>query len=797
MKEKNKTAIKFTMMIAWLMLKSFIVMSQQEIDLSGKITSTTSKSLTGATIHILNTNKSAITNDEGRFVIYHVKPGRYMLEISAIGYATSNREIKVNENGNDSLFVILTGAGTKLDEVIVTAQKKEELMQQIPLSISSLSSRQVQEYRLWNNKDITAIVPNLFSSDPGDHRNVTSVRGITTTSYVPAVATYIDGVNQFALDTYIPALIDVERIEVLRGPQGTLYGRNAMGGVINIITKQPANNTSGFAQIDAGNYNQQKYTVGFRAPLVKDKLYFGLAAVFNQRDGFYRNEFNNSSYEKQHSLTGNYYLKYFAGKNWVFNVNLKHHDNRNHGAFPLVGGTDDAAKMEYVLSQNAVTTMVDNTQNASLSANYTGPSFNFSSQTAYQKNYRYYKGPLDGDFSSLDAISVINNYGKPWNNVKAVTEEFKFTSPASSVSAFKWTAGSYLFYQDNPARQGIRYGRDAGLLGVPDSFFTAVNTTQIKSAGFAFFGQGTYNFSGKFDLTFGLRYDYEHQRQNVSGTYQHDPDPAFITTVPDTSAKASFNAFSPKLSISYHLSSNSHLFVTYSRGFRAGGLTPLSSDPSQPPLYPFQPEYSNNYEAGLKNDLFNKSMRFNVYLFYNNTTNAQVPTLILPDGVTITKNTGELVNKGVEFELFSQPVNGLELGYNFGYTHSRFKSLKISQNGGSVDLAGKRQVFTPDITSMLAAQYSYPLGGHQQLKAVVRGEWRYLGTTYFDFANTIRQSPCSIYNLRIGITAKNFELMFWERNAGAKKYITYAYDFGAVRLGDPRTYGVTLMTRFD
>lgn len=797
MKENRSTAMKFAIMISCLLLNGIMVLSQQEIILSGKITGTSSNSIIGASVHLLNTNSIAITNDEGRFVIHHMRAGRYTLQISAIGYASVNRELLLTNSNNDSLSIALPEAGVKLDEVIVTAQKKEELIQTIPLSISAISSRQVQEYRLWNNKDITAIVPNLYSSDPGDHRNVTSVRGITTTSYVPAVATYIDGVNQFALDTYIPALIDVERIEVLRGPQGTLYGRNAMGGVINIITRQPKNNTSGFAQIDVGNYNQQKYTAGFRAPLIKDKLYLGIAAVFNQRDGFYHNDYNNSSYEDQHSFTGNYYLKYFAGKNWVFHINVKHHDNRNQGAFPLVGGPDDAAKMQYSLSQNAVTTMVDNTQNASLSANYSGPSFNFSSKTAYQKNYRYYKGPLDGDFSSLDAVSVINNYGKPWNNVKAVTEEFKFTSPASSLSAFKWTAGSYLFYQDNPARQGIRYGKDAGLLGVPDSFFTAVNITKTKSLGFAVFGQGTYNFSEKFELSFGVRYDYEHQRQHVSGTYQHDPDPEFITTVPDTSATASFNAFSPKLSLNYHFSSNSILFATYSRGFRAGGLTPLSSDPSQPPLYAFKPEYSNNYEAGVKNDLFDKSTRFNVYIFYNNTTNAQVPTLILPDGVTITKNTGKLVNKGAEAELFTQPVKGLELGYNFGYTHSRFKSLKISQNGGSVDLAGKRQVFTPDITSMLAAQYSYPLGGRQQLKAVLRGEWRYLGTTYFDFSNTIRQSPCSIYNLRAGISAKNFEIMFWERNAGGKKYISYAYDFGAVRLGDPRTYGVTLMAKFD
>ncbi len=795
MKARRTHAVNHAILVCYFFLKTMLVLSQQPVSLSGKITDNRSQAIAGATVHLLNSNKLAITDQEGHFSFDNLKAGRYQLEITAIGYATGNRDLLIKNGSNEDIAIPLSDASLKLDEVIVTAQKKEELLQQVPVSISSVSYRQIQEYRLWNSKDLTAIVPNLYLSEPGDHRNVTGMRGITTTSYVPAVATYIDGVNQFGLDTYIPVLIDAERIEVLRGPQGTLYGRNAMGGVVNIITRQPTNQMSGFFQADLGNYNQQKYTVSYKTPLIKDKLYIGAAAVYNQRDGYYHNEFNNRPYDSQHSITGNYYLKYIAGGNWVFNLNVKHHDNRNNGAFPLVAG-DDAAKKQFVLNQNALTTMVDNTQNASFSANYTGGSINFSSQTAFQKNYRYYRAALDGDFSPIDAVAVVNNYGKKWNNVKVFTQEFKLSSPASSESPFKWTAGSYIFYQENPSRQGVRYGMDAPLIGVPDSLFTTVNTTESKNFGVAVFGQATYTIAKKLDVTFGARYDYEHQKQNVSATYQHDPDPTYSTSFPDTAARASFNAFSPKLSLSYQLNGSSMIYATYSRGFRAGGLTTLSSDPSQPPLYPYQPEYSNNYEAGIKNDLFDKSARLNLYFFYSNITNAQVPTLVLPEAVTITKNTGKLISKGVEAELFTQPVKGLEFGYNFGYTHARFESLKISQNGTSVNLAGKHQIFTPEMTSMLTAQYSYALGGRQQLKAVVRGEWKYLGTTYYDLANTIRQSPYNLLNLRAGISARNFEVMLWDRNTTDTRYVAYAYDFGAVRLGDPETYGVTLMVRF-
>ena len=147
-------------------------------------------------------------------------------------------------------------------------------------------------------------------------------------------------------------------------------------------------------------------------------------------------------------------------------------------------------------------------------------------------------------------------------------------------------------------------------------------------------------------------------------------------------------------------------------------------------------------------------------------------------------------------EFAATPLKGFEVEYNFGYTHATYEKLKLSQNGSETDLAGKRQIFTPDVTSMLALQYSYPIGSRQEFKLVVRGEWMYLGTQYFDLANTIEQSPYSLFNTRFGVSTKHIDVMFWCRNIGDEKYIAYAYDFSAVHLGNPRTYGVTLTARF-
>jgi iron complex outermembrane receptor protein len=684
-------------------------------------------------------------------------------------------------------------SAVSLNEVLVTAQKREEPAGKVPLAISVFTANQVQAFRLWNNKDMSGVVPNFYASDPGDGRDVISIRGITTTSYDPAVATYIDGINQFGLDTYIPSLFDIQRIEILRGPQGTLYGRNAMGGVVNIITRQPTNQISGFAEVSAGNHGLQRYAAGFRAPLIKDKLFIGVAGAYEGRDGYYTNEYDQSSYDRQHSYTGNYYLKYLPCARWTVDLNIKHRGNRNHGAFPLVADPAMVFQQPFLLNQNAKTTMVDNTFQSSLSAGYRGRSFNFRTQSSYQQNYRYYQQPIDGDFSPLDAISVINNYGSKWNNIRAYTEDLQFSSAPSS-SSWKWTAGSYWFYQDQPNKQATRYGNDANLLGVGDSLFSTITTTRNHKWGMAFYGQVSYALTEKLNLTGGLRYDYEHQSEHVLGEMQHDPDPTPFVVVPDTSGKVSFHAFSPKLALDYRMGDRSTLYIVYSRGFRTGGLTQLSFMTDQPPLAGYRPEYSSNYELGVKTILLSGKLRVNAAIFYTHINDAQVPTLVLPDAITVTRNTGRLNNRGAEAEISATPFPGLEILYNFGYTHSRYQTLKLAQNGATVDLAGKRQPFTPDITSLLAVQYTYRIGADWRVFA--RGEWKMMGTTYYDLGNTISQSSYSLYNMRCGVSRKQLELALWARNIGDKKYIAYAYDFGAYHLGDPATWGVTLGVRF-
>ena len=745
----------------------------------GSVSDDAGRSIAGVSVHFLNTEVAVVSDTAGHFEIRRLGAGRYIIQLSAVGYTTLAVPVEIGA-GDNSVRFRLSGSLSQLDAVTVTADKKEELLQQVPVSVTAITGRQVEDLRLWDIRDITAIVPNLYSGNSGDGRNVTSIRGITTTSYDPAVATYIDGVNQFSLDTYIPELSDIERIEVLRGPQGTLFGRNAMGGVINIVTKQPTNVTHGFAEADFGNFGLQRYAAGIRGAVVKNVLFAGISGVFSKRDGYYTNDFNGRSFDRQQGLSANYYLKYLPAAGWSVTANLKQQNNANWGAFPLVNSSQEAFARPFHLDQNAVGKMIDNTLDASLAIRHSGAGIDFTSQTAWQHNYRYYTPAVDGDFSAEDAVTIVNDYGHAWNNVRVFTQELRVGSGDSRLKGLNWTAGAYFFSQEEPNKQATHFGAQAGLVGSPDSNFSAIDITKARNTGVAVYGQVSYTVLPKLELLAGVRYDYEHRALNVEGEYQPDGQAALVTT-PDTASALHFSAVSPKLGVKFLVSEHNMLFTTYSRGYRPGGLTQLSTDPTQPPLYPYQPEYSDNIEAGIKTNWLAERLRLNVTVFLTHVSNAQVPTLVLPEAITVTRNTGRLVSRGVEGELAATPVKGLELEYNVGYTDAE-------------EAGGKKPIYTPDVTSMLSAQYSWKLRARGFSKLVIRGEWAYLGREFFDPENTIVQSPYSLLHIRAGISTRYLEVFVWGRNITDKKYIEYAYDFGAVHLGDPGTYGITVKT---
>lgn len=775
----------------------------------GDITTKQGEKIVGASIRILNTNWGTITDAQGKFSLKNISNGTHTLYVSAIGYATIGQTFELKNNEEKTLQLQLIETATSLDEVVVSAEKSEQKAQRVPVAISTITSKQVADYRLWNLKEIMGLVPNFYSDSPGDEKNVASIRGITSASFDQPIAVYLDGVNQFRLSTCIPQLTDIERIEVLRGPQGTLYGRNAMGGVINIITKQPSNKTSGYTELNFGSFGTQRFAVGFKTPLVKNKLFLGANFLTDKRDGYFTNIYNNSNFDTYSSITGNYFLKWIASPKFSATFNVKHFNRRNNGSYALIPYANAADEsLQFKVNYDAIAQDVDDTWYGSAVLNYFGEKVDLTATSGYQTSTRYYKGAIDADvqipfdFQSGDVNSIEISPDNGQNTIKVFSQEIRLNSSAKLESPFKWTLGTYYFNQSYPTKQALLAGRDAEQFGQPGAPYRVITNTASNSFGYAFFGQASYQLTDKLSVTAGLRYDYEDQKLTVGG--QFISGSFFIITQADTSAKTNFSAVSPKLTFSYQKAENQLVYATYSKGYRVGGMSQIGYDPSEAPLVAFKPEFSNNFELGWKGTYFQNLLRANLALFYIDVTNAQIPSLIPSLGFrTATTNAGNFSSKGVEFEVSSTPLKGLQLDASFGTVKATYSKLSVpvttydntgQPNTENKNFQGNYQIQTPNYTALLAGQYSKPLV--KNLEGLLRVEWKSIGKQYFDLPNTLIQDAYGLVNIRAGVSTKNYSLMFWGRNIGNTSYIAYGYNFGAVTMGTPRVLGITLSGRF-
>jgi iron complex outermembrane receptor protein len=779
-----KTFLSFVVLLCTSVFSS----AQHTTLLTGSVRDAAGKAVTSATITVVHTGQQMVTNQQGSFSIPGFGKEDLVVSITADGFSSRLDTFRVGQTRE--WIIILAPSWRELDQVVVSAEKKEASSIQIPGAITSFNTRQIKEMRLWNLSGLSGMVPNLYSAHSGDQRNVTSIRGLATTSYEQAVTTYIDGVSQFNLDTYMPQLFDVERVEVLRGPKGTLYGRNALGGVINVITRKPTNRFKGSVEASTGNFGLKRVGAAVRFPIWKDRLYIGSSALYEENGGYFTNIFIGAKYDRQRQIYGNHYVKYYGGERFIATLNVKHQFNRNGGPFPLAPNLAAAFAEPFKLNQNSTTMMQDDNVNASLSLQYlTSKGLRISGQTAWQQNYRFYRTPVDADFSPLDAISIVNNYGRAFNNVQVVTQEFRVQS--AKDSKVDWTAGAYMFYQDNPVKQGTRFGNQAELLGIPDKNFTLVSTNIGRNNGTALFAQASWPITKNVQLITGLRFDAEKRSMRISGVYQKDPGIEFPTQR-DSAASARFEAVSPKLGLHWKPSDVQSLYLMYSKGFRAGGLTALGSDPSQRPLAGYSPEHSHNIELGWKVQTAENTIRLQTAAFYSFVRRAQVPTLILPDAVTIIRNAGKMDSKGMEVSMEANVLEGLELIYQGGLTDARFTELSLPENDKMKSFDGNSQIFTPSYTSAMISQYSISLSEKNPRRLILRMEWQTFGKQYFDLKNQIRQDPYGLLNSRVALQFEKIELSVWGRNLTNKVYTAYGYDFGGVYLGNPRLLGATV-----
>lgn len=754
-------------------------------NLAGKIQNTSGAAIEGAAVHILNTDRTVVTDKEGRFKFTKIPAGNYRLNINSIGYAAQIKNVQVTEGKLADVTIVLAEQAQQLDEVVVSSDKTDTKLQQTPLAVTSLNAKQLEEYRVWTISDLTALAPSTFTVEHGNSTgsNFLNIRGAMGFSNDQAVATYVDGVYQFDYFSAPLNFSNIERIEILRGPQGTLYGRNAFGGVLNVITKKPVNKTSGFAEIDLGNYGQQRYSVGFNTPIIKNKLFVNTGLQSNGRGAVYSNPtLNTKDFDHHNAYSGNVNLKYLASDKWTIDLNTRYENDKDKGAYPWAATDSMARANPYTAFGNWDNTECRTNFNTSLAVKYFGSNFNFTSITAFVDYHIWFPGRYDFDFTPYQLIS-----GNTWSRQNEWTQEFRFSSPANE-GKWKWTAGSYLFGEKTKSGSTTYFDQDYTLYD-PNAPYASISNGKRNAYGVAFFAQATYAISSKFYITAGARYDIEHRELTQNSAFEKSGIVTLLTA--DSTAKKTFNAFTPKIILSYKLSDNSMIYGSYAKGFRVGGFNFGN------PIYPtYKPEKSDNYEIGIKNNVWNNKLKINLTAFYFQQKDQQVSTS--QDGVNYASlNVGDMDNYGLELETSALPVKDLQIDWTASTSHSEYKKLELfdASSNAVKNYKGNKAINNPALQSMLAVQYGMPFSASaQNFKAFVRGEFKYIGEYQLDFTNSYHQNAYGMLNARAGVTSNHVDVAIWVRNFNDVRYMAYGY--GAYLMGSPRMWGVTLTGKF-
>lgn len=769
---------------------------------SGHVTSSEGRPLHRATVHVLNAPTGCTTDSVGHYQLT-LPQGPQTLVVEAQGHASMT--LTLLAHSDTIVDWTLQPQGFRLDEVVITANKVEERLISAPGSITSLSAAQVTATRTLEISNLTGIVPNYQYGNLGvRYQQQVAIRGISVFSEDPATATYIDGVNVLDISANGWQLFDIERIEVLRGPQGTLYGRNAMGGVINIVTQKPTNKTAGFAESSIGNQGLQRFGGGLRLPLRKDKLFLGVAAQGQRQFGFYTNDLSDKLSFLHDSLKGtpedgvrmgdedSYYgnlsIKWLPNRRNLLQFNAKAQQDRSVGAsmyYQAVENDSLALSRPYIMAVNDLGSNRRTVANLSTAWSHFAERFTASLTLAAQYVLQAYDS-VDQDLWALDyasGSSFHNKVGAPYPQM-VLSQELRFQS-ANPGNRWQWTAGTYAFHQDYDKQYATHYKRLALLFGQDPG--TEVNKTHLQNSGVAAFGQVTYKVRARLSLTGGLRLDYEHRR-TTNARFRLLDDGSRDYTIGDTSLAVGYAAISPKMVVQYQVAAKHHAYLSYARGFRAGGINMFTTLPG---YQYFSPESSDNVEVGYK--AASRSNRLLVtacvFLLHWHDLQLDVNPAV---GVWVKDNVGDVRSVGGELEFSAKPLRSLQVDGSLGLNHSRYLGFDYL----GTEIKGNRTILAPNMTGYIGLQETLPLT--QGLGLVVRGEVRHIGHQYFDLVNTIEQPAYQLLNASLSLESTQLSLSCWIQNLLDTTFITYAMPgyFRYTLLNRPRTLGITLKTSF-
>lgn len=674
----------------------------------------------------------------------------------------------------------------RLQEVTVKSSKELHELKSLPAAVTLVAEHKLEENDIFSLKDLSSFIPNLFMPDYGSR--LTSpiyIRGIGSKTGSPSVGLYVDGIPYFEKACFDFDFADIQGIEVLRGPQGTLYGRNTMGGIINIHTKSPEYFKGGSIYASYGEYGYTKLGASTYNKL-SNKLFFSVNANYNHKDGFFINEGNSKRPDEMDSYNANAKLVYKKSERFKTVLNLTYQGSEQ-GGYPygvLNRETMDIASINYDKYSSYNRDIVA----TSLYNEYKTDNFVLSSSTSY--NYYTDHQAIDQDFSPVDLYFVESKQKQ-----HMLSQEISIKSAKNN--AYKWIFGAFGFYQTKKTNTGVEYGDPliASLVsknrfpeGTTDYSYIKNNDTPTHGA--ALFHQSTYN-TGRFSFSLGIRLDYE--KADLDYSHFQTLNGA-ESKVEDKDDNLEFFEALPKASVKYHINENNFIYSTVAKGYKTGGFNSIFEVPEH---ISYDPESSWNYELGIKTSMFNNRINMSFTGFYIKWDDQQIAQTVPSGRGRVQINAGESESKGIEFESSFLLTKDLELSANYGFTSAKF--LEYSDPKKDKDYSGNYIPYIPRQT--LSAGISYKKEINTRVLDAIRFNALYkgFGEHFWDVDNNVKQSFYYTVDGKVSFIKGNMSLEFWGKNLTDSEYIAYHFssmgkDFA--QYGKPSYGGITLRYKF-
>ncbi len=673
----------------------------------------------------------------------------------------------------------------QLETLIVTAQKIEEDALKIPVSVSVFSSQRLENAGIGNCLEMTRFAPNVYMKK-STSENMITIRGITpfdSSVYSPA-AFYVDDVLLPLHYMHNIDFFDLERLEVLKGPQGTLYGGNSESGVINVITRQPGNTFSGRVALDAGAYPSidgdpmtARARLSLSGPVQKDRLYFGVAGMWENSQGVTTNlATNEDDASKMDRYNGRVSLRYTPSEALEVSFIADAMKNKDHiGVYRFETGgyvTDP-----YTVSHEETDWSDEDGNGQVLKIKYRTKALEFLSVTGR----RDYENNNQQDYDCTS--DPMNNWGEVVSDYDdtILTQEFRVSS--AKDTPFTWLAGLYAFKEDTRITQ-------TNAVSMEDSL------TDIDNNGYAFFGNATYTFFNRLHISAGLRYDAQFQEgENHQSYYDYNTGGMGARNL---SEDQNFRELLPRFSIGVDLTDDIYTYAVVSKGFLAGGYNYSLAVDTQTLTY--DPEYVWNYEAGIKASFLDGRLAASLSAFYLKISDKQVYEQISgANPGTKVDNAAKAHTQGIELEISARPCRGLDLSAGLGLIRGEYDDWIATEWNDTYtgyeknDYSGKDLPNVPEYTFSLGAQYRFLNGFF--MRADVNG----VGSFYGDHANTVKEDAYALVNLKLGYETETFDIYVWGKNVFDKKYHTIKYDWDGMELvqdGEPFCAGLSVVWRF-